>query len=129
MKKFLTIAASLGIAVPISLAAANSPKTTSSVDERMEQSNDNEIVQRINLFYSSDAVVDVTSMAHTNSHTDVGGNHTNYHSNLAHTNHHTNATPKNACGHTDVHTDRDGNDSHTNYGRSSHTDHHTNKEC
>lgn len=129
MKKFLTIAASLGIAVPATLAATNSSDFSPSQDEQLDRLQDNEIVQRIDLFYSSDAVVDLTSMAHSDSHTDVGGNHTDYHSNLAHSNSHTNRSVQNACGHTDVHSNREGYDSHTNMGRASHNNYHTNKEC
>lgn len=129
MKKFLSIAVSLGIAVPSSLAATNAQNVNVYPNEGINQPIDNEVIQRINMFYSEDAIVDVTSMAHTNSHTDVGGNHTDYHSNLAHSNTHTNKSLANACGHTNVHSDRNGYNSHTDSGRTSHNNYHTNREC
>ena len=136
MKKMFVIASALGLAIPASLSAASSDDTPFakklndvSLDQNENVNQTNEISQRISSFYVNEAVIEGNSMLHTNSHTDVGGNHTNYHSNLAHTNTHTNKSPANACGHTDVHSDRSGNNSHTDRGRSSHTNHHTNRDC
>ena len=137
-KDFKKIAQSLGIAIPASLLFAGNVNATpaaivnnsefDATENIVKMQKDNEVINRITLSLRMNE--DGSMLAHNNAHTDVGGNHTDYHSNTPHANNHTNKNVGTGtmCTHSDVHTNRDGNNSHTNYGQKTHTNNHTNKE-
>lgn len=129
-QEFKVIAAGLGIAIPacmLNLGEAKACTQTLLAPNKVVLKND--VSKRIIDFMSNVTdEYDNQMFAHTNSHTDQGGNHTDYHNNLGHSNTHTNKNYPNQCpGHSDVHSDRDGYNSHTDRGRSSHTDYHSNR--
>ena len=129
-REFKIIAAGLGIILPASLSGLGEAQAGNAVDLSQSTIFKNDVSKRIFDFQVMDFTgeEDNTMFAHTNSHTDVGGNHTDYHSNVSHSNNHTNKNFKDQCpSHVDTHSDRDGKNSHTNYGRTSHDDYHSNK--
>lgn len=128
--EFKFIAASLGLILPVSISHLGDAQASSVVDLSKSTILKNDVSKRILNFQVKDITgnVDNTMFAHTNHHTDVGGDHTNYHSNVNHSNNHTNTEQKNQCpSHVNIHSDRAGQSSHTDRGRISHTDLHTNK--
>lgn len=129
-REFKIIAAGLGIILPASLSGLGEAQASNVVDLSQSAILKNDVSKRILNFQVKDFMgeQDNTLLAHTNSHTDVGGNHSDSHSNIAHSNYHTNKEQKDMCpAHVDTHSDRDGRNSHTNEGRTTHSDHHTNK--
>lgn len=150
-EEFKKIAKSLGVVLPSCLftigsanAATTMPTRNSDVPSvcvKMNKGNDvisHMMANAVN--YSSDRY----SPDHTDTHTDVGGNHTDSHSNYDHQDRHSNRDAQNStrrirnedgsysnvpyCApHSNSHTNRDGYNRHTNSGNRSHSDRHTNR--
>lgn len=129
-KEFKKIAIQLGIAIPACLFSIGHVKAdTCKVAEKglyksdVAEVADNEVVCRLMSSvagYNSDEMMP----GHVNNHTNLGGNHSDRHSNIGHANQHTNNP--NVCPHSDHHTNRPGNNQHTNVGNTRHSDYHTN---
>ena len=133
-KKFLKIAACLGLVVPASILTATETKAetidlNASIQERF-RGQQNEVNARILNMYTSVELEDANNPAHTNVHTDYGANHMDSHTDTPHANYHTNKI-KNTCPeeHTDYHSNRSGQDSHTDMGEKDHTNTHTDRMC
>ena len=131
---FIKIAQKLGIAIPVSLlfvGNANAATSTNSLltgnvqsfEQLVNQRKSNEVLSHItlNLRVNDDGKL----LAHSDAHTNVGGNHSDRHSNYGHSDNHTN---KQMCPHTDSHTNKAAQNSHTNSGNKQHTDRHTNRD-
>ena len=127
-KEFKIIAAGLGIILPASLANLGEVQACNVNDLSHNTILQNEVSKRIanfqvNCFTENN---DNTMFAHANSHTDTGG-HTDYHSNRNHSNQHANMNYANQCpSHSNSHTNVEGYDNHTDYGKQ-HTDRHVNR--
>lgn len=130
-REFKIIAAGLGIILPASLSGLGEAQASNVVDLSQSTILKNDVSKRIFDFQVKDFTgeEDNTMFAHTNSHTDVGGNHNDSHSNTDHSNYHTNKNQINQCpSHVDTHSNRDGRDSHTDTGRRDHNDFHANRD-
>lgn len=130
-KDWKLIAASLGLIIPMSLMAGETPaKVNIHEGEQVSSILSNQVRDRIMGFQqTAPQESDQMFPDHTNSHTDVGGKHTNFHSNRPHTNSHVDQSNPNTCPptHTNYHTNYQ-DDSHTDYS-TSHTNYHTNETC
>lgn len=128
-KEFKKIAIQLGIAVPVCLFSIGHVKAdTCTVAEKglyksdVAEVADNEVICRLMsnaVGYDSNEMIP----GHTDLHTNIGGNHSDHHSNQAHTNLY---KDNNRCPHANTHTNSPGYNQHTNSGNSQHTDRHTN---
>ena len=131
-KDWKLIAASLGLIIPMSLAAGEVPtKTNLNLGENTSSVITNQVRDRIMSFQqTSPQASNEMFPVHTNTHSDAGGSHVNSHSDTPHANSHTDRTNPNTCPvtHTNIHNDRGGNNSHTDYG-GSHTNKHTDRDC
>ena len=136
-REFFKIAKGLGIALPACLFAigtANAATTTTtrsselpSVFEKLDQCNDvfSRLMANVTN-YSSDNFVP----NHTDVHTNIGGNHSDHHSDRPHTDNHNDFTrgSNEQCVHTNKHTNSSGYNQHTNSGNPQHTDRHSNRD-
>lgn len=103
----------LGVVIPACLftvGAANAATTTTtrsselpSVCEKLDQSND--VFSRLTANAKNNPS-DEISLGHADTHTDMGGNHVDSHSNFSHTDRHSDFTrgQNEQCVHTDTHT-------------------------
>lgn len=134
---FKKIAASLGLVIPtclLSFTSANAAESSTHMGENLS-------IQK-SLDYSNDVVARLMTQSiayttgndlnapHTDTHTDMGGNHADSHANYSHTDSHSDYTrgTGDQCVHTNRHTNSAGTNRHTNSGNPNHTDHHTNKK-
>ena len=132
-KDWKLIAASLGLIIPMSLMAGETPtKVNLHEGEEISSIFSNQVRDRIMSFQqTAPQESDEMFPVHTNTHTDVGGNHTNSHSDVAHSNRHTDNGNKYTCPptHNNYHADKDGYSNHTDLGRKDHTNRHTDTNC
>ena len=128
-REFKIIAAGLGIILPASLSGLGEAQASNLVDLSQSTILKNDVSKRIFDFQVKDFAgeEDNTIFAHTNYHTDSAP-HTNSHSNKNHVNKHTNRDQPNMCpSHSDIHTNSEGYDDHTDRA-STHANKHTNRE-
>ena len=148
MKKYQEIAKCLGITVPACvISVATIQAANAQIEEKSDYAefSDNEVVSLLTNTLDTNSPGVGEWMAHTDSHSDFGGNHVNRHSNLGHADRHTNvaATTKynysrNPDGttnkvpycspHSDSHTNRNPVNNHTNSGNAYHTNRHVNRD-
>lgn len=133
MKKHQRIALQLGIAIPSCLLSVGSVQAANNICDRVEQSDNNEV---IDILISTQEIGYSDSIAlldHTNNHTNLGGSHSDQHTDKSHTDYHSNKNAMmkdNMCTeHSDKHVNNgmDINE-HTNSGNRYHTDYHTDRQ-
>ena len=129
-REFKIIAAGLGIILPASLACLNEANAAPCKLEGNKTILTNEVSKRMINFMPTniDESFDNTMLAHTDHHVDQPADHTDLHSDREHSDRHTNRQQENMCpSHSNSHANTDAYSSHTNYGRKSHSNRHSNR--
>lgn len=137
-KDFKKIAVQLGIMVPTCLLSMNTiatEKTTQSdkdmIDVPSVKFEQNDVVKMLAMKTEAGTLDKMSFFQHTDRHTNVGGNHSNRHSDIDHSDHHSNVDAYNKGNQCIPHTNRHSNsaphtNSHENTGQYGHSDNHTN---
>lgn len=129
-REFKIIAAGLGIILPASLAGLNEANAAPCKLEGNKTILTNEVSKRMINFMPTniDESFDNTMLAHTDHHADQQPDHTDQHSDRGHSDRHSNIRQDNMCpSHSDSHANTNAYSSHTNYGRTSHSNRHTDR--
>lgn len=129
-REFKIIAAGLGIILPASLSGLSEANAAPCKLEGNKTILTNEVSKRMINFMPTniDESFDNTMLAHTDYHADQQPNHTNHHTDRKHSDRHSDKQQPNMCpSHSDSHANSDAYSSHTDYGRTLHSDNHTNK--
>lgn len=120
MKKFIQIAAGLGIVIPATLLTAVEanasvirtseikPNSTSTIQTRGKSLDDNLVITRILTVFNAEEQTPANQIAHANVHANYTIPHTDVHSNIHHINSHTNNE------YTNYHTNREATSKHSN---------------